>query len=503
MNIKTKLAALLMSIMMMVAMIPAFALTASAAVLEATDVIAVYGIDNELKEGYATVEEAWANFENGDTWKLLANTSTFNSNGQNRGLRISNGQILTIDLNGFVLTPPKTKFESEEEGPFRHFFVSSGAHLTIKDTNPDAVHKFKNVDGLYVLDEENGDIEIKGGVVTGGIGDKVNVDSWLNDCGGAFLVQAGTLIIEGGNYVGNKAMTKGSVVFCDQLNSVRSTLVISGGLFVGNLHMVEESGAIVGNHLNSERLYPSVGSEEVRSCITGGLFSDTMPEELGLLNPGYGFVKDETTGLYSIQIVAEEKEVDGVIHYMVEYEAGIGATCELEGATGSRKCNGTCEIGETCTYEDGGEVIPAKGHTEEVDPAIEASCTRAGMTEGSHCTRCKKVITEQTRIEPLGHNPGEWTVGTPATQTEKGVEYKYCGECGDAIDRREIPALSEITNETTTPATTPATTTPATTPATNTIAIEDEGCKSVVGGAMGIIMVAMLGGCMILRKKED
>ena len=65
---------------------------------------------------------------------------------------------LTIDLNGYVLTIPKS------------ICVNSGAHLTIKDSNSNAPHKFKpNSDGLWVLDE-NGRETVYGGVITGGTG---------------------------------------------------------------------------------------------------------------------------------------------------------------------------------------------------------------------------------------------------------------------------------------------------------------------------------------------
>ena len=51
---------------------------------------------------------------------------------------------LVIDLNGYVLKMTGIK-------------VEKGVHLTIKDSRPDAEHKFTpNTDGLWVLDETNG-----------------------------------------------------------------------------------------------------------------------------------------------------------------------------------------------------------------------------------------------------------------------------------------------------------------------------------------------------------
>ena len=67
---------------------------------------------------------------------------------------------LVIDLNGYVLKMTGIK-------------VENGVHLTIKDSRPDAEHKFTpNTDGLWVLDETNGTKTVKGGVIYGGSAEK-------------------------------------------------------------------------------------------------------------------------------------------------------------------------------------------------------------------------------------------------------------------------------------------------------------------------------------------
>lgn len=67
---------------------------------------------------------------------------------------------LTIDLNGYVLKMTGIK-------------VENGVHLTIKDSRPDAEHKFtSNANGLWVLDEQNGTKIVKGGVIYGGSAEK-------------------------------------------------------------------------------------------------------------------------------------------------------------------------------------------------------------------------------------------------------------------------------------------------------------------------------------------
>ena len=48
------------------------------------------------------------------------------------------------------------------------------------------------------------------------------------------------------------------------------------------------------------------------------------------------------------------------------------------------------------------ELLPALGHTEVVDEAVDATCTKDGLTEGRHCSVCGEVIVAQEVI-PAEH----------------------------------------------------------------------------------------------------
>ena len=51
-----------------------------------------------------------------------------------------------------------------------------------------------------------------------------------------------------------------------------------------------------------------------------------------------------------------------------------------------------------------------KGHTIEIDPAVEPTCESEGLTEGSHCTVCNEVITKQEKVAKLEHKEGGFVV---------------------------------------------------------------------------------------------
>ena len=75
-------------------------------------------------------------------------------------------------------------------------------------------------------------------------------------------------------------------------------------------------------------------------------------------------------------------------------------------------------------------VVSALGHTEEIVPAVEATCTETGLTEGKKCTVCGDTLVEQEVVAALGHTE-EIVPAVDATCTESGLtEGKKCTVCG-------------------------------------------------------------------------
>ena len=108
------------------------------------------------------------------------------------------------------------------------------------------------------------------------------------------------------------------------------------------------------------------------------------------------------------------------------------ATCTEPGHKAGTKCLDCNAI------LSGMEVIPAKGHTEVIDPAVEPTCTKTGLTEGKHCSVCNEVIVKQEVIPAKGHTE----VIDPAVEptcTKTGLtEGKHCSVCNEVIVKQEV-----------------------------------------------------------------
>lgn len=74
-----------------------------------------------------------------------------------------------------------------------------------------------------------------------------------------------------------------------------------------------------------------------------------------------------------------------------------------------------------------------KEHEHEIviDAAVNATCTKTGLTEGSHCKTCEAVIKKQEVVSALGHL---WDAGRVTEETscnKEGIVTYICERCGE------------------------------------------------------------------------
>ena len=103
-----------------------------------------------------------------------------------------------------------------------------------------------------------------------------------------------------------------------------------------------------------------------------------------------------------------------------------------------------CAVGFAACDQDapGGTDEPDEPHvhTEVADKAVAPTCTKNGLTEGSHCAVCGEVIVAQRTVPAPGHELS-YHAGQAATCTQAGWNaYETCGNCGYTT-YAEIPAL--------------------------------------------------------------
>ena len=117
-------------------------------------------------------------------------------------------------------------------------------------------------------------------------------------------------------------------------------------------------------------------------------------------------------------------------------ENEVAATCTAAGSYDEVVYCSVC--GEELSRET--KSVAKIAHTEGIIPAVAATCTETGLTEGKRCSVCGEILVAQEKIPALGHDYGEWTVTTDPTCTKAGEETRYCSRC-DTTETREVDAL--------------------------------------------------------------
>ena len=113
-----------------------------------------------------------------------------------------------------------------------------------------------------------------------------------------------------------------------------------------------------------------------------------------------------------------------------EYELTENTATCTEAGTATYTCT---KCGNSYT-----EDVPAKGHTEVIDAAVEPTCTETGLTEGKHCSVCNEVLVKQNVVPAKGHTEVIDAAVEP-TCTETGLtEGKHCSVCNEVLVKQNV-----------------------------------------------------------------
>ena len=88
-------------------------------------------------------------------------------------------------------------------------------------------------------------------------------------------------------------------------------------------------------------------------------------------------------------------------------------------------------------------------HAEETLDAVAPDCENSGLTAGTKCSVCDKVLAAQEEIEAKGHSMGDWIVDVKAGCETEGSKHKECANC-DHTETETIPATGHLNTTTTT-----------------------------------------------------
>lgn len=132
-----------------------------------------------------------------------------------------------------------------------------------------------------------------------------------------------------------------------------------------------------------------------------------------------------------VLLTTEEINADG--HTPGGWITDKESTCTEEGS----KHQVCAACGETIATE----TIGMKEHGTVVDPAVAATCTTTGLTEGSHCPDCQFVHVAQDVVPVIDHAYNEGVVTTAPTAATVGVKTFTCTVC-DTTRTEEIAKLA-------------------------------------------------------------
>lgn len=122
-------------------------------------------------------------------------------------------------------------------------------------------------------------------------------------------------------------------------------------------------------------------------------------------------------------VPAQSLPIDPNNHANIVKDVAVAPTCTETGLTEGSHC------GDCNKILIAQEVVSSTNHTEVIDPAVAATCTETGLTEGSHCSVCNKILVAQKMVSALNHSFTNYISNDDATCTEDGTKTAKCDRC--------------------------------------------------------------------------
>ena len=132
--------------------------------------------------------------------------------------------------------------------------------------------------------------------------------------------------------------------------------------------------------------------------------------------------------------------------HTIVIDAGKDPTCTESGLTEGSHCVvcGKIIVAQT--------VIEATAHANKyAGYGFEPDCTRAGWNAGLYCPDCDTWLEEQTEIPPLGHDLGKGVEAIPPTCTQSGVMAYPCQRCSYVASEDILPRHTPVKIEAVSP----------------------------------------------------
>ena len=160
--------------------------------------------------------------------------------------------------------------------------------------------------------------------------------------------------------------------------------------------------SLCGEVLAEQTVIPAIGHMEI------------VDEALQPLCTEEGWTEGSHCSICGV-VIKEQKAIPAMGHVWDDGQITREKTCTTDG-----EITYTCE---KCGSARTGVI--KKGHEVVVDPAVAATCTEAGLKEGSHCALCGEILKKQKEVSATGHFFGKWTVKNSKTCLLERI----CSEC--------------------------------------------------------------------------